>query len=417
MKLLIVESPGKIEKLQGILGAEWRVAASCGHVRDLPDKDYGLEPPTYTPRYVETKPDVLKKLAALVKEADEVYLASDPDREGEAISWHLKDALGLTTPKRVTYTAIAAQEVMAALASPRDIDMNLVHAQEARRALDRLCGYKVSGPLGRAVQEEKMSAGRVQSPAVRLVVERERAIRSFVSTTHFGVELTFEAISNVCDGWKASWLPKEGWLDDEQEYFQDKEAAEKIAALRTLEIVSCQEKESRTAPPAPFTTSTLQQAANNALKFKPKKTMELAQKLYEGGHITYMRTDSPNLSESSLVEIRAYADAQGWPLSAKPRTWKSKAGAQEAHEAIRPTHPEMEEAGETPDEKALYRLIRIRALACQLADAVYDVRIARLSGEVDGRKAVFEAKGRTLREQGWKTIMGKDASLADTEEA
>ena len=417
MKLLIVESPGKIEKLQGILGAEWRVAASCGHVRDLPDKDYGLEPPTYTPRYVETKPDVLKKLAALVKEADEVYLASDPDREGEAISWHLKDALGLTTPKRVTYTAIAAQEVMAALASPRDIDMNLVHAQEARRALDRLCGYKVSGPLGRAVQEEKMSAGRVQSPAVRLVVERERAIRSFVSTTHFGVELTFEAISNVCDGWKASWLPKEGWLDDEQEYFQDKEAAEKIAALRTLEIVSCQEKESRTAPPAPFTTSTLQQAANNALKFKPKKTMELAQKLYEGGHITYMRTDSPNLSESSLVEIRAYADAQGWPLSAKPRTWKSKAGAQEAHEAIRPTHPEMEEAGETPDEKALYRLIRIRALACQLADAVYDVRIARLSGEVDGRKAVFEAKGRTLREQGWKTIMGTDASLADTEEA
>lgn len=416
MKLLIVESPGKIKKLQSILGAEWRVAASCGHARDLPNQGYGLEPPDFTLRYTETKPDVLKKLAVLVKDADDVFLASDPDREGEGIAWHLKDALGLKTYKRVTYTAIAPQEVQAGLASPRDIDMNLVHAQEARRALDRLCGYKVSGPLGRAVREEKMSAGRVQSPAVRLVVERERAIRSFVSTTHFGVELLFEAVENISDGWKAAWLPKEGWLEEGQEYFLDKSAAEKIAALRTLDILSCEEKESRTAPPAPFTTSSMQQAASNALKFKPKKTMELAQKLYEAGHITYMRTDSPNLSESAIAEIRAYCDAQGWPLPAKPRTWKSKAGAQEAHEAIRPTHVDVEEAGET-DEKALYRLIRIRTLASQLADAVFDVRVARLAGDVDGKKAVFEAKGRTLREQGWKVVMLADASLADAEEA
>ena len=417
MKLLIVESPGKIKKLQSILGAEWRVAASCGHVRDLPNQGYGLEPPDFTLRYMETKPDVLKKLGALAKDADEVFLASDPDREGEAISWHLKDALGLSVYKRVTYTAITPQDVRAGLDSPRDIDMNLVHAQEARRALDRLCGYKVSGPLGRAVREEKMSAGRVQSPAVRLVVERERAIRSFVSTTHFGVELLFEAVENISDGWKAAWLPREGWLEEGQEYFLDKSAAEKIAALRTLDILSCEEKESRAAPPAPFTTSSMQQAASNALKFKPKKTMELAQKLYEAGHITYMRTDSPNLSESAIAEIRAYCDAQGWPLPAKPRTWKSKAGAQEAHEAIRPTHVDMEEAGETDDEKALYRLIRIRTLASQLADAVFDVRVARLAGDVDGKKAVFEAKGRTLREQGWKVVMAADASLADAEEA
>lgn len=417
MKLLIVESPGKIKKLQSILGAEWRVAASCGHVRDLPNQGYGLEPPDFTLRYMETKPDVLKKLAVLVKDADEVFLASDPDREGEGIAWHLKDALGLKTYKRVTYTAIAPQEVQAGLDSPRDIDMNLVHAQEARRALDRLCGYKVSGPLGRAVREEKMSAGRVQSPAVRLVVERERAIRSFVSTTHFGVELLFEAVENISDGWKAAWLPKEGWLEEGQEYFLDQTAAGKIAALRTLDILSCEEKESRTAPPAPFTTSSMQQAASNALKFKPKKTMELAQKLYEAGHITYMRTDSPNLSESAIAEIRAYCDARGWPLPAKPRTWKSKAGAQEAHEAIRPTHVDVEEAGETDDEKALYRLIRIRTLASQLADAVFDVRVARLAGDVDGKKAVFEAKGRTLREQGWKVVMLADASLADAEEA
>ncbi|ATD82356.1 MULTISPECIES: type I DNA topoisomerase [Desulfovibrio] len=416
MKLLIVESPGKIKKLQDILGSEWRVAASCGHVRDLPNQGYGLEPPDFTLRYTEIKPDVLKKLAVLARGAEAVFLASDPDREGEAISWHLKDALGLRTYKRVTYTAITPQDVRAGLDNPRDIDMNLVHAQEARRALDRLCGYKVSGPLGRAVQEEKMSAGRVQSPAVRLVVERERGIRSFVSTTHYGVELLFEAVENISNGWKAAWLPKEGWLEEGQEYFLDQTAAGKIATLRTLDILSCEEKESRTPPPAPFTTSSLQQASSNALKFKPKKTMELAQKLYEAGHITYMRTDSPNLSESAITEIRAYCDAQGWPLSAMPRTWKSKSGAQEAHEAIRPTHVDVEEAGETDDEKALYRLIRIRTLASQLADAVFDVRVARLAGDVDGRKAVFEAKGRTLREQGWKVAMAADASLADAEE-
>ncbi len=417
MKLLIVESPGKIRKLQDILGAEWRVAASCGHVRDLPNQGYGLEPPDFNLRYTETKPDVLKKLAALARDADEVFLASDPDREGEAISWHLKDALGLSSYKRVTYTAITPQDVRSGLDSPRDIDMNLVHAQEARRALDRLCGYKVSGPLCRALREEKMSAGRVQSPAVRIVVERERAIRSFVSTTHYGVELLFEAVENISEGWKAAWLPGEGWLEEGQEYFLDQTAAGKIAALRTLDILSCEEKESRTAPPAPFTTSSLQQAASNALKFKPKRTMELAQKLYEAGHITYMRTDSPNLSESAIAEIRAYCDAQGWPLPAKSRTWKSKAGAQEAHEAIRPTHVDMEEAGETDDEKALYRLIRIRTLASQLADAVFDVRVARLVGDVDGKRAVFEAKSRTLREPGWKVVMATDASLADAEEA
>ncbi|WP_165176876.1 type I DNA topoisomerase [Desulfovibrio sp. ZJ369] len=417
MKLLIVESPGKIKKLQGILGAEWRVAASCGHVRDLPNQGYGLEPPDFTLRYTETKPDVLKKLGTLVRDAEEVFLASDPDREGEGIAWHLKDALGLKAYKRVTYTAITPRDVQAGLDSPRDIDMNLVHAQEARRALDRLCGYKVSGPLCRAVREEKMSAGRVQSPAVRLVVERERAIRSFVSTTHFGVELIFEAVENISDGWKACWLPREGWLADGQEYFLDKAVAEKIAALRTLDILSCEEKESRAAPPAPFTTSSLQQAASNALKFKPRDTMAIAQKLYEAGHITYMRTDSPNLSETAIAEIRACADSNGWPLPEKPRTWKSKAGAQEAHEAIRPTHVEVESAGDTPQEKALYALIRIRTLASQLADAVFDVRVARLASDVDGKKAVFEAKGRTLREQGWKVVMAADASLADAEEA
>lgn len=410
MKLLIVESPGKIKKLQSFLASDWRVAASVGHIRDLPDQDYGLTPPAFEPRYTVTKPDVVKKLRDLAAQADEVYLASDPDREGEAIAWHLMDTLGLKSYKRVTYTAITKEDVDAGIASPRDIDMALVHAQEARRALDRLVGYTVSIPLGRAVGESKMSAGRVQSPAVRLIVDREREIKAFVSTTHYGVELTFEQVKNISDGWKATWLPKEGWLTEDQEYVLDKAVAEKVAAVRTLDVLSFEEKESRAAPPAPFTTSSLQQAASNALKLKPKRTMELAQKLYEGGHITYMRTDSPNLSESAISEIRAYADAQGLPLPEKPRTWKSKDGAQEAHEAIRPTHIDAEEAGEDAEQKALYALIRLRALACQLADAVFAVRVARIGADVDGKQAVFEARGRTLVAPGWKQVMASDAS-------
>lgn len=424
MKLLIVESPGKIKKLQGFLDADWRVAASVGHIRDLPEKDYGLEPPDFTAKYVVLKPDVVNKLQGLINQADEVYLASDPDREGEAIAWHIKDYFGLERYKRVTYTAITKEDVEAGIANPRDIDMNLVHAQEARRALDRLVGWQVSYPLADAINERGISAGRVQSPAVRLVVEREREIKSFVSTTHYGVELVFERVEQISDGWKAGWLPKEGWLEEDQEYILDKAVAEKVAAVRKLDVLSFEEKESRTAPPAPFTTSSLQQAASNALKFKPKKTMDLAQKLYEGGHITYMRTDSPNLSDTAIAEIRAYADSKGLPLPDAPRTWKSKAGAQEAHEAIRPTHIEVEEVtleGDFPadfvkDASALYRLIRLRALASQLADAVFAVRVARLGADVDGKQAIFEAKGRTLLEKGWKEVMANDESEEKEEE-
>lgn len=411
MKLLIVESPGKVKKLQEFLGSDWKVTASVGHIRDLPDKDYGLEPPAFVARYVVTKEDVVKRLGALIKQADEIYLASDPDREGEAIAWHIKDQFHLQNCKRVTYHAITREDVAAGIAAPREIDMNLVHAQEARRGLDRLVGWHVSSPLSAAISE-KASAGRVQSPAVRLVVEREREIKAFVPVTHYGVDLAFAG------GWKAAWLPKEGWLGDNQEYFLDKNLAQKVADVRDLEVIAFEEKDNRVAPPAPFTTSSLQQAASNALKFKPKKTMELAQKLYEAGHITYMRTDSPNLSHTAIEEIRAYAESRGLPLPQTPRTFKSKAGAQEAHEAIRPTHIEVEDITLEGDFKPdfirdaakLYRLIRIRALASQLADAVYSVRVARLAADVDGKQAVFEAKGRTLLEKGWKEVLESDQS-------
>ena len=338
VKLLILESPGKVKKIQEILGLGWKVAASVGHVRDLPVKEMGVAAPDFKPQYIPTDrgKDVLSRLAGMVKNAEEVFLATDPDREGEAIAWHLQDALKLKNAKRVTYTEITEAAIRAALSAPRSIDMALVAAQEGRRVLDRFCGYMVSGPLSN-VAGEKLSAGRVQSPAVRLVVEREREIQDFRSTTHYGVELTFENVDNITDGWKAVWQVKL-WLEDGQEYLLDKALAEKAAELRSLEVIDCKDSESRSAPPAPFTTSSLQQAAYNALKYTPKQTMQLAQKLYEGGHITYMRTDSPNLSQEAVDAIRTFCEGQGWPLVEKPRSWKSKEGAQEAHEAIRPTH-------------------------------------------------------------------------------
>jgi DNA topoisomerase-1 len=317
--------------------------------------------------------------------------------------------------------------------------MALVKAQEARRVLDRFCGYMVSGPLSR-VSGQKMSAGRVQSPATALIVERERVIQGFVSTTHYGAELSFESLDDIyadtkgaahggCGsmrphaerasagafsaqnapaqsdkvGWKANWLVKE-WLADSAEYLTDKTLAEKAAALRSLEVLDCKEEENRSAPPAPFTTSALQQTANTALKFTAKKTMELAQALYEAGAITYHRTDSPNLSDEAIAAIRAYASEKALPLPDRPRVWKAKGNAQEAHEAIRPTHIEIEDAGETEEHRALYRLIRLRALASQLADAVYAVVALRLGANMEDKQAVFEAKGRKLIVTGWKSL-------------
>lgn len=415
-KLLILESPGKVKKVQEILGPGWKVAASVGHVRDLPVKEMGVAAPDFKPEYIPTDrgKEVLSRLAGLVKNAEAVYLATDPDREGEAIAWHLQDSLKLKDARRVTYAEITEKAIKAALDAPRSIDMALVAAQEGRRVLDRFCGYMVSGPLSN-VAGEKLSAGRVQSPAVRLVVEREREIQDFRSTTHYGAELTFENVDNITDGWKAAWEVSP-WLENGQEYLLDKSLAEKAAALRSLEVLDCKDSESRSAPPAPFTTSSLQQAASNALKFTPKQTMQLAQKLYEGGHITYMRTDSPNLSQDAVDVIRAFCEGQGWPLVEKPRTWKSKEGAQEAHEAIRPTHVETEDAGETANEKALYRLIRLRSLASQLEDAVYAVRVLQLATDLDGKQALFEAKGRTLLSQGWKILTADDAATEDSEE-
>lgn len=416
MKLLIVESKGKIEKLQSILGAEWRVAASFGHVRDLPQKSLGFSAPSFEPAYETTERGggVLGRLQALVKSADTVYLASDPDREGEAIAWHLRECLTLKAYQRITFTEITEAAVKAALAAPRQIDQAQVDAQKARRVLDRAYGYLTSGPLSRA--SGCKSAGRVQSPAVCLIVERERERTAFTTTTHYDVELVFEAVDNIAEGWKAQWQSRD-WIPDGQEYLVDKAVASKVEALRTLEVLDCQQSESRKAPPAPFSTSSLQQTANKVLKFPAKKTMELAQKLYEGGHITYMRTDSFNLSAEAQEQIRRYCLERQWPVLATSRTWKAKGNAQEAHECIRPTHIEVESAGETEEQQQLYRLIRLRALASQLEDTVYAVTALKLGGDVEGKEAVFEARGRSVVSPGWRVVYDGSGAAAEDGDA
>ncbi len=396
--LLIVESPGKVQKLKSLLGSGWMVAASVGHIRDLPEDRLGVDD-RLEPQYLLTTrgKEVAQKLKALVAQADMVYLATDPDREGEAISWHLQQVLKPSKYQRVTFNEITGSAVSAAIQKPRKIDLNLVRAQEGRRVLDRLVGYQIS-PLASRVLGETVSAGRVQSVALRLVVEREREIRNFRVTEHYSAELSFGDPE-----WTAEWKLKPDFVSESQPYFLDKAFAEQVAKLRHVRVVSATDGQAKRSPPPPFTTSTLQQAASVVLKFDPKKTMSLAQSLYDSGFITYHRTDNPNLSKEAYEEIIAYAKSFQLPVVSPQRQWKAKAGAQEAHEACRPTHIADKVCGNTPDEEALYRLIRVRALASQLEDAVYATRQVVLEAvdPVQGKTIQFEAKGRTLLSQGW----------------
>lgn len=404
--LVIVESPGKIKKITAILGADYKLAASFGHVRDLPEKDIGVEAPDFEPRYEATDSGAgtIAKLKKEVAAASRVLIATDPDREGEAIAWHLAEALNLKSPERITFSAITAEKVRAAINATRSIDLPRVRAQEARRVLDRLVGYKVSPALsGRAGQP--LSAGRVQSPAVRLIVDREREIANFKPTEHYGAELIFTTEAAT---WRAAWDVKLHIAAD-ADYQLDRTLAERVAKVRNVTVSAFEDTTKGRAPAAPFTTVTLQQAAGRRLKFNESRTMQLAQALYEAGLITYHRTDNPNLDAEGAADIAAYAREAGLQLAAKPRTWKAKEGAQEGHEAIRPSHAADVEAGENADERALYRLIWQRAVASQLADASYAVRTATLAGDADGTAVAFVARGRTLTDPGWLAVYADDA--------
>lgn len=409
--LVIVESPGKVKQITAALGSGYKVVASVGHVRDLPQKETGISPPDFKPAYEPTDrgKDILARLKKDVAAASAVILATDPDREGEAIAWHLADALNLTDPQRVTFSAITKDAISAAIAAPRKIDMDLVRAQEARRVLDRIVGYRVSPELSNR-SGQALSAGRVQSVAVRLVVDRERVIQAFKATKHFGAELFFDNEDGT--KWKAVWDTKPH-LPAGETYILDEALAQRIAAIRTVTVGDFQDSEKGRAPAAPFTTSTLQQVAGKKLKFKPKRTMELAQRLYEQGAITYHRTDAPNMDEAGQLDIAEYARGAGLALADKPRKWKAKESAQEGHEAIRPTSAKVLEAGENADEKALYQLIWQRAIASQLADAVYAVRTVLLDAPDESPAVQFKASGRTLITPGWLTVYSEEADESE----
>jgi DNA topoisomerase I len=423
--VLIIESPGKTKTLTKILGPDYKVVASFGHIRDLPEKGLGVEAPHYRPKYAVTDDRAKSAVAGLrraIAGAERVVLATDLDREGEAIAWHIADELRLKNPERITYSAVTREAVMAALDAPRRIDMALVHAQEARRVLDRLVGYQVSPAIGNALGQP-LSAGRVQSPALRLVVDHERAIRGFRSTTHYQVDMHFTTPAP----WTARWKPE---LPKGEKYFLDPAIADIASKVKVLTVAAFDDTKATAAPPPPFTTSTLQQAAQKTLKIKPKVAMELAQKLYEAGVITYMRTDSPNLSDEACDSIEAYARSMAYPLPEKRRRWKAKGSAQEAHEAIRPSDINVVDAGETDPERELYRLIWKRTLASQLADATIAVRTAELRASplhiAASRSAmtlnpapgtvvelVYIARGRTLIDPGWKFILDDKADEDD----
>jgi DNA topoisomerase-1 len=391
MKLMIVESPNKIKKIKAILGSGWDVAASVGHIRDLPVKSLGVEPNTYRLEYqiLERSESVVSQLRQRASRSEQVYLATDPDREGEAIAWHLQQVLNLRRYERVTFDAITENVIRAALKAPRQLNTNLIHAQEARRGADRLVGYKVSPALSNQTGIARLSAGRVQSVALRLVVDRQREIEAFKETKHFGAE---------------------AFLKEGEEYILDAALAEEAAKCRLFAVTAAATKPASKAPPPPFTTATLLQAASVTFGYKPEQTAQIAQRLFEEGLITYHRTDSQNFSAEALAEIRAYAASNNLPLPPKARTWKSKESAQEAHEAIRPTHLEQRNAGADDDQQKLYDLIWTRAVASQLADAEYSVNTLTLAAQEGSQPFVFKAMGRTLIKPGWRTLTAKDAT-------
>ena len=377
MKLVIVESPSKAKTISKYLGKDFRVLASVGHVRDLPKsnkKAIDIEG-GFVPHYeiVAKKADIIADIRAAAAKADEVFIATDPDREGEAIAWHLQELLtnkklGGTVPKkeikRITYHEVTKEAVEEALKQPRAIDEHLREAQEARRVLDRLVGYDLSGLIWKKVRYG-LSAGRVQSPALRIIMEREREIRAFKPEDYWTITGNFKT---------AGKADLELTCVEEPRDKKEVDRILDIAQKNPWNILDIEESEQKRQPRAPFITSTLQQTASSRLGFSPSRTMGIAQKLYESGYITYMRTDSTNLGQQALGQIAATIEKKYGKEYLQFRTYSAKSkNAQEAHEAIRPSHFSKDTAGHNDEQKKLYRLIWARAVASQMVDA----RVAR----------------------------------------
>jgi DNA topoisomerase-1 len=487
--LVIVESPAKAKTINKYLGDDYIVKASMGHVRDLPSKGMGVNLETFEPEYVlieeRNKGKVISELKKLAKDAPEIYLATDLDREGEAIAWHLQQALGIPDERvqRVIFNAITKTEIQKAFKTPHKLDIDRVNAQQARRILDRIVGYEISPLLWRKVAKG-LSAGRVQSVAVRLVVEREREIEAFIPEEHWkiGAIFTVKPDDKLADAWhdfinntgngprtkveKDKWLAEHkafqselvelagkkfsptnkaearkaaellGYVVSKEDTVEDKEAkgpaqhattyTGRLGTVPTFTVKSIEKKRTTSRPPAPFITSTLQQAASSRLGMGAQRAMRVAQTLYEAGHITYMRTDSTHLSADALGMARGYIKDEFGPkyLPEKANVYtSSNKSAQEAHEAIRPTDLQLDPAKAhaklSGDEYRVYQLIWNRFVACQMTPAEFDQTTVTITAPTKEGDAVFRASGRKLVFDGFMRVAGvssDDQLLPELEE-
>ena len=490
--LVIVESPAKAKTINKYLGDDYIVKASMGHVRDLPSKGMGVDLKTFVPEYVvieeRGKGKVVAELKKLAKDSKDVYLATDLDREGEAIAWHLKEALGISDDraKRVIFNAITKSEIQKAFKTPHKIDIDRVNAQQARRILDRIVGYEISPLLWRKVARG-LSAGRVQSVTVRLIVERDREIEAFTPTEYWKIGAIFSALQGLdCIKRAGEWkhflthtgngertkVEKDKWLAEHDAFYAElieldgkkfepnnKDDARKAAEILgfvvsneettenpeakgpakfetsigghlgtcpDFQVRGIEKKRTTSKPPAPFITSTLQQGASSRLGFGAQRTMRLAQTLYESGRITYMRTDSTNLSADALTMVRGFIENEFGKkyLPEKPNFYaSSNKSAQEAHEAIRPTDasfkPSDAHATLSTDESKLYQLIWNRFVACQMPPAEFDQTSVTISTKPQNSEAIFRASGRKLVFDGFMKVAGvssEDQLLPDLSE-
>jgi DNA topoisomerase-1 len=412
--LLIVESPAKAKTIEKILGKDFEVKSCYGHIRDLEKEEMGIDIKNgYKPRYIvpDDKEKVVKELRSLAKNSEEVWLATDEDREGEAISWHLCEVLGLDplTTKRIVFHEITKPAIQKAVTNPRLLDMNLVNAQQARRILDRIVGFELSPVLWRKIStRNNLSAGRVQSVAVRLIAEREREINAFTATSTFKIEALFttpditgKSVTFLAEG------KKYDTADDAEKFLQTCFGAK-------YKVNDIQVKPGKKSPAAPFTTSTLQQEASRKLGYSVRRTMQLAQQLYESGKITYMRTDSVNLSDTAMDEIRKQITGQYGNNYYQSRKYKNKnESAQEAHEAIRPSYMENSTV-EDGDGRRLYELIWKRTMASQMADAELERTIAKI--EISTNKEELTASGEVLKFDGFLKVYREDKDEEDMNE-
>lgn len=412
--LLIVESPAKAKTIEKILGKDFEVKSCYGHIRDLEKDEMGIDVENeFEPRYIvpDEKKKVVSDLKSLAKKSDEVWLATDEDREGEAISWHLCEVLGLDPrkTKRIVFHEITKPAIQKAVASPRTVDMNLVEAQQARRILDRIVGFELSPVLWRKMSmRNNLSAGRVQSVAVRLIAEREREINAFNATSSFKIEALFTAkdmgdrnVTFKAEGKKANTA------EDAEKFLNSCKGAD-------YTVTDISVRPGKKSPAPPFTTSTLQQEASRKLGYSVSRTMTLAQKLYESGKITYMRTDSVNLSDTALGDLTRTIKGMYGDKYHQFRKYKNKnEAAQEAHEAIRPTYMENTSVDDE-DLRRLYELIWKRTMACQMADAELERTTATI--EISTNKEELKAEGEVLKFDGFLKVYREDRDDEDLEE-